>query len=183
MYGRGFGAGEGGKVLDLDWSVVKEGSCKSLEKSFSQRTPSPHLARTASEGMALFQSHDQMRIQTPATLSEVPTEEDDSGLVISFDDGNCSSDSDRPKGDIEPMVDSVERQIPVILVGNKCDLRAELGEVVSNHDGAALAAGVVEKGNSCREMMAVEDVDVRAAGVILSPRAKPATGCFSKCKG
>ncbi|PIO57537.1 hypothetical protein TELCIR_21049, partial [Teladorsagia circumcincta] len=36
--------------------------------------------------------------------------------------------------------DSVERQIPVILVGNKCDLRAELGEVVSNHDGAALAA-------------------------------------------
>ncbi|KAK5976101.1 Ras and EF-hand domain-containing protein [Trichostrongylus colubriformis] len=282
----------------------------SVIKQFNLRTPSPHLARTASEGMAMFQTHDQMRIQTPATLSEVPTEEDDSGLVISFDDGNCSSDSDKPKGDIEPMVglhpatgpaertfrvvmcgeaavgksslvmrlvsgkhcanlpstlgvdfhvktvnvdgrnvalqlwdtagqerfrslcksyfrradgailvydvssehsfikirdwidtikDSVERQIPVILVGNKCDLRADLGEVVSNHDGAALAAkmGVLFMETSAldgsnvdssmlsltREMMAVEDVDVRAAGVILSPRVKPATGCFSKCKG
>ncbi|VDO51446.1 unnamed protein product [Haemonchus placei] len=37
--------------------------------------------------------------------------------------------------------------------------------------------------SSGKEMMAVEDVDVRAAGVILSPRTKPATGCFSKCKG
>lgn len=38
------------------------------------------------------------------------------------------------------LQDSVERQIPIILVGNKCDLRADLGVVVSNHDGASLAA-------------------------------------------
>ncbi|KAJ1363415.1 Ras and EF-hand domain-containing protein [Parelaphostrongylus tenuis] len=45
----------------------------------------------------------------------------------------------------------------------------------SNVDGSILAL--------TREMMAVEDVDVRGAGVILSPREKPATGCFNKCKG
>ncbi|RCN44963.1 Ras family protein [Ancylostoma caninum] len=41
---------------------------------------------------------------------------------------------------IDTIKDSVERQIPVILVGNKCDLRQEMGEVVSSQDGAALAA-------------------------------------------
>ncbi|ETN82549.1 hypothetical protein NECAME_07884 [Necator americanus] len=45
----------------------------------------------------------------------------------------------------------------------------------SNVDGSMLAL--------TREMMAMEDVDVRSAGVILSPRIKPATGCFKKCKG
>ncbi|KAL6723559.1 hypothetical protein Aduo_018547 [Ancylostoma duodenale] len=225
----------------------------SVIKQFNLRTPSPNMARTTSEGMTLFQSQSQdpLRMPTPATLSEIAPEEDDLGLTISFDDGNCSTDSEKPKGDIEPMMglypatgpaertfrvvmcgeaavgksslvmrlvsgkhcanlpstlgvdfhvktvcvdgrnvalqlwdtagqerfrslcksyfrradgailvydvssehsfikvrdwidtikDSVERQIPVILVGNKCDLRQEMGEVVSSQDGAALAA-------------------------------------------
>ncbi|KAK6762719.1 hypothetical protein RB195_023434 [Necator americanus] len=41
---------------------------------------------------------------------------------------------------IDTIKDSVERQIPVILVGNKCDLRHQFSEVVSNHEGATLAA-------------------------------------------
>lgn len=285
----------------------------SVIKQFNLRTPSPNpaLVRNASEGMVMYQSQcEPLRLPTPATLSELPTEEDDSGLVTSFDDGNCSTDSDRPKGDIKPLVglhpatgpaertfrvvmcgeaavgksslvmrlvsgkhcanlpstlgvdfhvktvnvdgrnvalqlwdtagqerfrslcksyfrradgailvydvssehsfikvrdwidtikDSVERQIPIILVGNKCDLRADLGVVVSNHDGASLAAkmGVLFMETSAldgsnvdgsmlaltREMMAVEDVDVRAAGVVLSPRSKPASGCFKCSKG
>ncbi|VDL76917.1 unnamed protein product [Nippostrongylus brasiliensis] len=284
----------------------------SVIKQFNLRTPSPSLVRASSDGFAMYQNqiHEPLRLGTPATLSEVATEEEDSGLVISFDEDNCSTDSERPKGDIKPLVglhaatgpaertfrvvmcgeaavgksslvmrlvsgkhcanlpstlgvdfhvktvnvdgrnvalqlwdtagqerfrslcksyfrradgailvydvssehsfikvrdwidtikDSVERQIPIILVGNKCDLRADLGEVVTNKDGASLAAkmGVLFMETSAldgsnvegsmlaltREMMAVEDVDVRAAGVILSPRTKPATGCFSKCKG
>ncbi|KJH41678.1 Ras family protein [Dictyocaulus viviparus] len=283
----------------------------SVIKQFNLRTPSPNFGRTASESLTanMNQGLDALRFPTATTYSELPTEEDDSGLVISFDEANCSSDSEKPKGDkevilglhaatgptertfrvvmcgeaavgksslvmrlisgkhcanlpstlgvdfhvktvnvdgrnvalqlwdtagqerfrslcksyfrradgailvydvssersfikvrdwIDTIKDSVERQIPIILVGNKCDLRT-LGEVVTSHDGAALAAkmGVLFMETSAldgsnvddsiltltREMMAVEDVDVRAAGVILSPRTKPATGCFNKCKG
>ncbi|CAJ0609788.1 unnamed protein product [Cylicocyclus nassatus] len=291
-------------ALDSRASVIRQFNL------VNKRTPSPSsLVRTASEGVALFQSptQDSLRLPTPPTWSEVSPEED--GITISVEDGNCSSDSEKPKGDVEAMMglhaatgpaertfrivmcgeaavgksslvmrlvsgkhcanlpstlgvdfhvktvcvdgrnvalqlwdtagqerfrslcksyfrradgavlvydvssehsfirirdwvdtikDSVERQIPVILVGNKCDLRQENAGGVSREDGAALAAkmGILFMETSAldgsnvdssvlaltREMMAMEDVDVRSAGVILSPRTKPATGCFSKCK-
>ncbi|VDO96537.1 unnamed protein product [Heligmosomoides polygyrus] len=61
----------------------------------SQRTPSPNpaLVRNASEGMVMYQSQcEPLRLPTPATLSELPTEEDGehipletAGSVLSFE--------------------------------------------------------------------------------------------------
>ncbi|KAK6762727.1 hypothetical protein RB195_023439 [Necator americanus] len=50
----------------------------SVIKQFNLRTPSPNLARTASDGIVLFQnqSQDSSRISNPATLSETAPEED-----------------------------------------------------------------------------------------------------------
>ncbi|CAB3399641.1 unnamed protein product [Caenorhabditis bovis] len=101
---------------------------------------------------------------------------------------------------IDTIKESVERCIPIILVGNKIDLRvAELGAVTKS-DGASMAAamGVLFMETSAldgsnidntmlaltRELMAVEDVEIRSTGVVLSQREKnKQTGCFSKCRG
>ncbi|KAE9415520.1 hypothetical protein Angca_009299 [Angiostrongylus cantonensis] len=268
----------------------------SVIRQFNLRTPSPNFARSASEGIASYQSQslEPLRFPVVATCNELPVDEEDNILVelqfslqgihtatgpaertfrvvmcgeaavgksslvmrlisgkhcanlpstlgvdfhvktVNVDGRNvalqlwdtagqerfrslCKSYFRRADGAIlvydvssehsfikvrdwiDTIKDSVERQIPIILVGNKCDLRHNLGEVVSSQDGAALAAkmGVLFMETSAldgsnvdgsilaltREMMAVEDVDVRAAGVILLPRQKPATGCFNKCKG
>ncbi|RCN44962.1 hypothetical protein ANCCAN_09006 [Ancylostoma caninum] len=55
----------------------------SVIKQFNLRTPSPNMARTTSEGMALFQSQSQdpLRMPTPATLSEIAPEEDGSNYL------------------------------------------------------------------------------------------------------
>ncbi|CAD6187354.1 unnamed protein product [Caenorhabditis auriculariae] len=88
---------------------------------------------------------------------------------------------------IDTIKESVERSIPIILVGNKCDLRRD-GGGVAKADGASMAAamGVLFMETSAldgsnidnamlaltRELMAVEDVEIRATGVVLSPREK-----------
>uniref|UniRef100_A0A1I7X9C6 Ras-related protein Rab-18 n=1 Tax=Heterorhabditis bacteriophora TaxID=37862 RepID=A0A1I7X9C6_HETBA len=95
---------------------------------------------------------------------------------------------------IDTINESVERHIPVVLVGNKTDLRLREDEGIPTKDGSALAAVssfnifLMDGSNVettiltlAREMMAVEDVEVRAAGVILSPRTRHSAGCFSKC--
>ncbi|VDM76528.1 unnamed protein product [Strongylus vulgaris] len=105
----------------------------SVIKQFNLRTPSPNLVRTASEGVALFQreGQDSLRLPTPVTFSELATEDDvrnlkqminvifaelmlDSGLTASFDDGNCSSDSEKPKGDVEPVMVSVDFHVKTV---------------------------------------------------------------------
>ncbi|CAI4233081.1 unnamed protein product [Auanema sp. JU1783] len=100
---------------------------------------------------------------------------------------------------IDTIKESVERSIPVILVGNKTDLRGVSGvDGVPTSDGAAMAATMgilfIEasalNGNNiepavltlARELMAVEDVEIRSSAVILSPRQKQNGGCFSRCK-
>ncbi|CAI5454217.1 unnamed protein product [Caenorhabditis angaria] len=101
---------------------------------------------------------------------------------------------------IDTIKESTERSIPIILVGNKSDLRVgDLGAVTKS-DGASMAAamGVLFMETSAldgsnidntmlaltRELMAVEDVEIRSTGVILSPKDKNnKTGCFSKCRG
>ncbi|KAJ1358483.1 hypothetical protein KIN20_016916, partial [Parelaphostrongylus tenuis] len=97
----------------------------SVIKQFNLRTPSPNFGRAASEGIAAYQNQarDSYRFPAVATYNDLPTEEEDSGLVISFDDANCSSDSDKPKGDIQPIVGlhsatgPAERTFRVVMCG------------------------------------------------------------------
>ncbi|GMT35265.1 hypothetical protein PFISCL1PPCAC_26562, partial [Pristionchus fissidentatus] len=96
---------------------------------------------------------------------------------------------------IETIKESVERHIPIIMCGNKTDLRLTHGDAVSNTDGSSMAAAM-----SClfmetsaldgsnvegamltlsRELMAVEDVEIRSTGVVLTKKTEKSS-CF-KC--
>ncbi|CAP32754.3 Protein CBR-TAG-312 [Caenorhabditis briggsae] len=100
---------------------------------------------------------------------------------------------------IETIKESTERSIPIILVGNKVDMRLQTPGAVAKTDGASMAAamGVLFMETSAldgsnidnamlaltRELMAVEDVEIRSTGVVLNPAATKKGGCFSKCRG
>ncbi|KAF1747555.1 hypothetical protein GCK72_024020 [Caenorhabditis remanei] len=100
---------------------------------------------------------------------------------------------------IETIKESTERSIPIILVGNKVDMRFQTPGAVAKTDGASMAAamGVLFMETSAldgsnidnamlaltRELMAVEDVEIRSTGVVLNPAAAKKGGCFSKCRG
>ncbi|CAL2049675.1 CBN-TAG-312 protein [Caenorhabditis brenneri] len=100
---------------------------------------------------------------------------------------------------IETIKESTERSIPIILVGNKIDMRHQTPGAVAKTDGASMAAtmGVLFMETSAldgsnidnamlaltRELMAVEDVEIRSTGVVLNPAAAKKGGCFSKCRG
>ncbi|GMR35476.1 hypothetical protein PMAYCL1PPCAC_05671, partial [Pristionchus mayeri] len=97
---------------------------------------------------------------------------------------------------IETIKESVERHIPIIMCGNKCDLRLTHGDAVSHQDGSAMAAAMgclfmetsaLDGSNVegamltlSRELMAVEDVEIRSTGVVLTKKAEKSS-CFS-CK-
>uniref|UniRef100_A0A8R1HI91 Ras and EF-hand domain-containing protein homolog n=1 Tax=Caenorhabditis japonica TaxID=281687 RepID=A0A8R1HI91_CAEJA len=100
---------------------------------------------------------------------------------------------------VETIKESTERSIPIILVGNKVDMRFQTHGAVSKSDGASMAAamGVLFMETSAldgsnidnamlsltRELMAVEDVEIRSTGVVLNPNNTKKGGCFSKCRG
>ncbi|CAI2356774.1 unnamed protein product [Caenorhabditis sp. 36 PRJEB53466] len=100
---------------------------------------------------------------------------------------------------IETIKESTERSIPIILVGNKVDMRHQTPGAVTKSDGASMAAamGVLFMETSAldgsnidnamlaltRELMAVEDVELRSTGVVLNPNGAKKGGCFSKCRG
>ncbi|CCD66473.2 Ras and EF-hand domain-containing protein homolog [Caenorhabditis elegans] len=100
---------------------------------------------------------------------------------------------------IETIKESTERSIPIILVGNKVDMRISTPGSVAKTDGASMAAamGVLFMETSAldgsnidnamlaltRELMAVEDVEIRSTGVVLNPAVAKKGGCFSKCRG
>ncbi|KAF8354809.1 rsef-1, partial [Pristionchus pacificus] len=96
---------------------------------------------------------------------------------------------------IETIKESVERHIPIILCGNKCDLRLSQGDVVSHADGSSMAAAMgslfmetsaLDGSNVegamltlSRELMAVEDVEIRSTGVVLTQKTQKSS-CFSR---
>ncbi|CAJ0944329.1 unnamed protein product, partial [Mesorhabditis belari] len=94
---------------------------------------------------------------------------------------------------METIQEAVERPIPIVLLANKSDLRDSGRAVISANQGSTLAAkmGVLFSETSAldgnnvdpvvhtltREMLAVEDVEVKASGVVLTKGPPKKGGC------